>query len=67
MVSDDENQIYYEEYPEGDYAEVIATDKWVEFEIYDTIDRKSGRARFTRDEAIAAARAILKHFGEVAE
>lgn len=59
---DDEQQIFFEEYPEGDYAEVIATRQWAEFEVFDTIDRKTGRARFTREEAIAAAKAILKHY-----
>lgn len=60
----EERQVFFAEYPEGDYAAINATDKWAEFEVFDTIDRKSGRARFTREEAIAAARAILKHFNE---
>lgn len=56
--------IYEEEYPEGDWVAVRVQGSEVRFSCYDTIEHGIQLAIFNRDEAIAAARAILKHYGQ---
>lgn len=58
----EEDKLYYTEYPEGDWAAVDEECGWVVFRAMSEVDGSVGLVRFTEEEAIAAARAILKHY-----
>lgn len=59
------NFIYSQTTDDEDEVNVQARGNWITFEEKHLKEGKAFNCRFTRDEAIAAARAILAHFGEV--
>lgn len=60
-------EIFKADYPEGDFASIKVSHENTRVWIieYDQQNENENLATLTREEAIAAARAILKHFGEL--